>query len=884
MRRRTLLGALCAVLLVLLLPVAGSARPGSAQPQDRNGNKIFDDLERKIVSLSAGDSVEAIVLFEGGNSGGQIAAARSAVGPFRTIYEYETMPGVAGEFTIGQIRALAARDQTLQIQLNAAVDFHMDTARTSYGVDRAVADFGHDGNNESGACPALKTYCKDDVVVAVIDSGIHYGHPDLDGGKVLGGINCTYGECSSLYTYADGSGHGTASAGIIAGEGEVSPQHRGVAPGAGLVSVKVGSSGTTVAALDAAIEWTIANRDTYGIEVMNMSLGAAGPSDGTESSSRLTNRAAAAGILPVSAAGNRGPDPAGIGFPGSAKYSLTVGGMSEPRDREGSFAPGFSLALSSGRGPTADGRVKPDVLAPSTDVTTTNLSSTYYGMSSGTSVASPFAAGVAALALDANPSLITSGIACASDDTSIECADGVIDASMDMRLKHAITSTAVDWGITGPDNEYGHGRLDAYAVMQNVTGLPGAGGPTNPAHTFFSGTLASGGSVEHSISASTVEFPIAATLIMVDRAAGATTPDFNLELVDPSGAVVAASRLDYNLRQDDFGFIPTATGIYKVRVVAASGSGAYWLDVSYPGTEVAPPNSAPVAPTGLTAAAVSSSQINLSWNDVSEESNYTIERSTDGVGGWSAVGTTPADVTSFANTGLTEQTTYYYRVLASNAAGTSPASNVASATTPAAPITTAPSAPSGLSATAKSSTQIDLAWSDVAGESGYKVERSPNGNSKWAQIGTTGQNVTTFSNTGLRASTTYHYRVMATNAYGTSAPSNTASAQTPSGTTVTPSDDTTAPSTPQGLKATTGKGKVSLSWLASTDTGGSGLKGYMVFRSTSVTGAFSLVASPSSTSWSDGSVTRGKTYWYYVKAVDNAGNESAASTTVSVTA
>lgn len=778
MRRRMLWGTLTALLVLLVLPATGSARTGGATPQDHNGNRIFDDLDRKIGSLGAGDSVEAIVLFKGGSSRSQIAAAQSAVGSFRTIYQYQMLSGVAGEFTVGQIRALAARAQTLQIQLNATVDFHMDTARASYGVDKAIPDFGHDGNNESGSCPGARDYCKDDVVVAVIDGGVDYYHPDLDGGKVIAGINCSTGVCDPIYSYFDGSGHGTASAGIIAGEGDVSPQHRGVAPGAGLVAVKVGSSGTTVAALDAAIEWTIANRDTYGIEVMNMSLAAAPPSDGTESSSRLTNRAAAAGILPVSAAGNRGPDPATVGLPGTAKYSLTVGGMSEPRDVEGGFAPGFSLYSGSSRGPTADGRLKPDVLGPATDVTTTSPGGDYR-TSSGTSVASPFVAGVAALALDANPSLKPSGTACATDDLSVECADGVIDGSMDTRLKNLITSTAVDWGISGPDNEYGHGRVDAYAVMQAATGLPGSGGPPVPAHTFFSGTLDTGGVAEHSISVSTLDFPIAATMLMIDRAGGATTPDFKVELVDPSGSVVATGRQDYNLRQEDFGFTPATTGTYRVRVLSMAGSGPYWLDVSYPGDGSAPPPP------------------------------------------------------------------------------------------PASP----PLMPTGLSATARSSTQIDLSWADVADETGYKVQRSLDGVSGWAQVGTTSADITTFANTGLSASTTYYYRVIAYNGVGDSTPSATASAKTAA--------DTVAPSTPTNLKATSGKAKITLTWTASTDSGGSGLKGYKVFRSTTSTGTYTQIAAPTTTSYTDTAVTKGKTYWYYVVAYDNAGNHSPASAKVS---
>jgi PKD repeat protein len=89
-----------------------------------------------------------------------------------------------------------------------------------------------------------------------------------------------------------------------------------------------------------------------------------------------------------------------------------------------------------------------------------------------------------------------------------------------------------------------------------------------------------------------------------------------------------------------------------------------------------------------------------------------------------------------------------------------------------------PNAPSGLSATAVSSSQINLAWTDNASnESGFKIERSTD-NSNWSQIATTSANVTSYNNTGLNANTTYYYRVRAYNADGDSAYSNTANATT----------------------------------------------------------------------------------------------------------
>ncbi|NIR36401.1 MAG: hypothetical protein GWN07_10445, partial [Actinobacteria bacterium] len=101
-----------------------------------------------------------------------------------------------------------------------------------------------------------------------------------------------------------------------------------------------------------------------------------------------------------------------------------------------------------------------------------------------------------------------------------------------------------------------------------------------------------------------------------------------------------------------------------------------------------------------------------------------------------------------------------------NTAGSSSWVGPASATTQDPP--PAPSAPSSLDATAASHQQIDLSWPDVGGEDGYRVERSQDGGATWTEAGTTGADVTVFSDTGLTPSTLYTYRVQAFNPTGPS--------------------------------------------------------------------------------------------------------------------
>jgi Fibronectin type III domain len=100
-----------------------------------------------------------------------------------------------------------------------------------------------------------------------------------------------------------------------------------------------------------------------------------------------------------------------------------------------------------------------------------------------------------------------------------------------------------------------------------------------------------------------------------------------------------------------------------------------------------------------------------------------------------------------------------------------------------------------------------------------------------------------------------------------------------------PAQDITPPSDPTSLVATAGKRKISLSWGTSSDTGGSGLAGYEVWRSTTgAAGSFTKLTTTTATSYTNSGLTRGRKYWYYVVAYDNAGNRSNPSNTASATA
>ena len=226
-------------------------------------------------------------------------------------------------------------------------------------------------------------------------------------------------------------------------------------------------------------------------------------------------------------------------------------------------------------------------------------------------------------------------------------------------------------------------------------------------------------------------------------------------------------------------------------------------------------SSAPIAPANLAATAVSYSQITLTWTDSDNEAGYQIERCEgEGCTDFLQIGTTNANVTSFINTGLNPATSYTYQVRAYNAIGDSPYSNPASAVTQSLP--PAPAAPTGLAASASSTSQINLSWTDnAASESGFKIERCTGaGCSTFTQIATVGANVTSYSNTGLSASTSYSYRVAAYNDGGSSVYSNTASAVTQAAPAI--------PAAPGNLSAVAAsRSQINLSWTdnATNETG-----------------------------------------------------------------
>jgi titin len=174
----------------------------------------------------------------------------------------------------------------------------------------------------------------------------------------------------------------------------------------------------------------------------------------------------------------------------------------------------------------------------------------------------------------------------------------------------------------------------------------------------------------------------------------------------------------------------------------------------------------------VAAVPTSATTIQLDWTAVDNARSYDIERSINSVD-WKPVDSTDGGQTSYTDDALSSGTTYYYRILAIvDGEGASP-SDAVSATT-----SVDTSIPPVLVSATGSVSSVELEWNDLDGALGYRIQRSPDGTTGWWQIGTTGQDVTSYTDGGLASATTYYYRVIAITPDGDSAPSKALPATT----------------------------------------------------------------------------------------------------------
>ena len=304
------------------------------------------------------------------------------------------------------------------------------------------------------------------IRIAILDTGIDYTHPDLGGClgptcKVITGYNATLGNWNVL----DPNGHGTHVAGIAAANGAL----KGVAPGASLLAYAVCSAAGACADAD-VIEGLERAADPDGngdpadhAEVANLSLG--GPGSPDDALSQAVDHAVDLGIVVVVASGNDGPRYLALGSPGVARKALTVGATSKTD----------GLASFSARGPVPAvlEDLKPDLVAPGAQITSTVSASGQYGNPSryanlsGTSMAAPHAAGAAALLRQAHPGWSA------------------------LEIKSALMNAGVDLGFTPFEQGAGRLQVDRAAAAPFIAspGSLGFGAPRMGGSAALSVTL-----------------------------------------------------------------------------------------------------------------------------------------------------------------------------------------------------------------------------------------------------------------------------------------------------------------------------------------------------------------------------------------------------------
>ncbi len=273
------------------------------------------------------------------------------------------------------------------------------------------------------------------VGVAVLDTGL-FPHQDFDN-RIIGFADMV-GHRPGPY---DDCGHGTHICGIIGGSGMLSDgRYQGMAPGCGLVAVKVLDQKGNGYAADvlAGIEWILERKDALGIRIINISVGSYGKKGMSENSAlvRGVNRAWDAGLVVVVAAGNNGPRRMTVTTPGISRKVITVGCSDDDMEV---IVGGNRMIDYSGRGPTAACICKPDLVAPGCSVVSCASRPGSYAIKSGTSMSTPIVSGAIALLLEKYPDL----------------------TNRDVKLK--LMESSRDIGL--PKNQQGWGLLDVERLL-----------------------------------------------------------------------------------------------------------------------------------------------------------------------------------------------------------------------------------------------------------------------------------------------------------------------------------------------------------------------------------------------------------------------------------
>jgi subtilisin len=419
---------------------------------------LFSGMTFTSNSANGMEKVDVLIAFHQPPGPSEEALVRGFGGSVK--FTYDIVPAIAASLPQSALEGLSKNPKVALIEPDVAVYALGDTY--PWGVKQVAADLVHKNENTGAG-----------VKVAVIDSGIDFNHPEL-AAQYAGGKNFI----NTRKTPMDDNGHGTHVAGTIAAAMN-NTNIIGVAPNVSLYGLKVldASGNGSFSSIIAALDWCVKE----GIQVTNNSYGSS-VDPGTTVQSAF-DAAYDHGVLHIASAGNSGTsDGQGetVGYP--ANYSSVVAvAATDNQNLRGYFS-------STGQ--------NVEISAPGVSIYSTYPGSKYATMS-GTSMASPHVAGVAALVISSG---VTSPVA----------------------VRERLTSTAADLGVAGRDPWYGFGLVDASkAVISTVTPPELPESPqvviTSPTACTVSGQVTIVATVTSKTSISKVEFFVDATLIGTDQ-------------------------------------------------------------------------------------------------------------------------------------------------------------------------------------------------------------------------------------------------------------------------------------------------------------------------------------------------------------------------------
>jgi subtilisin family serine protease len=450
-RTRTAAAVGAAVLALALAPLpAASGRPTTGAGT-AGGRALPADVDATLAALPAGRTTTVVLTLRGGLDPNPVATSRQSQRAAAVVATLKEQARVSQGPLLARLAGLAASGGVTDVQplwvvnevsVTATADVIRDLAARADVTavrtdDLDVTPSSTEWNVTASGAPRLWADGADGsgAVVAVLDSGVDTSHADLASGW-RGGAGGWFDPFGQHATPADASGHGTGSAGVAVG-GDANDGY-GVAPGATWIGARVfnDAGAGSVTAMHQVFQWVLdpdgdpATADAPDVVNASWVLGSGPSCDLTLQPDVQALRAA--GIVPVFAAGNFGPNGSTSASPANYPESLSVGAV-DAVDRVWAYT---SSGPSTCGGRT---RVFPDVVAPGVGIRTADRYDSFQTLT-GTSVAAPHVAGALALLRAAHP-----------------------DQPADV-VESALLSTATDLGASGPDQRYGNGRIDLVAA------------------------------------------------------------------------------------------------------------------------------------------------------------------------------------------------------------------------------------------------------------------------------------------------------------------------------------------------------------------------------------------------------------------------------------